>query len=138
MLRSLTMVGVIALSCAGMAQPAEAQSRGSMGLSGNGFSFSVGRGFERPESPAFERREEFFEHHRFFNRHRFFGFGGFFYPYYTTTYPTYYPYAAGPPEGASANAAPAPTQVGDLPPCRETTEEGVVIMRGGACTRKKP
>ncbi len=140
MQRPAMMMGVIALSCVGMAQPAEAQRR-PMGITGSGFSFSfiLGRGFERFESPAFERREEFFEHRRFFDRNRLFGFGVFpYYPYYATNYPAYYPSAAAvPPEGSSAALGPPSTQVADRPPCRETTE-GVVVVRGTGCARSKP
>jgi hypothetical protein len=141
MLRSAMMAGLIALSCMGVAQPADAQSRQPMSFNGSGFgfSFSIGRGFKRFESPAFERREEFFEHRRFFGRNRFFAFGGFpYYPYYTTNYPAYYPSASlVPPEGSGAALPPPPTQVADLPPCRETTE-GVVIIRGTGCAHNKP
>ena len=141
MRRSL-MMGIVALACTGMALPANAQSRGPMGSS-----MSAGRQFER-ESPAFERREEFLEHRRIFDRrlraHVFFrdrpfnfGFVGFpYYPYYT-------PYADYPPalalEGGTANtpSPPAPTQVADLPPCRDTVE-GVVVLRGMGCAHSKP
>lgn len=176
MLRSAMMVGVIALCCAGVAQSAEAQSRGGMGHGGMGFSHGGmgfnrgsfgGRAFTRFESPRFERRAEFFDNRRFFAHRRFFdrdrddrfffrdrfrfrdrfpfgfGFGGGFpyYPYDTTYGGGYYPYAsAAPPEGSSADAAlPLPsTQVADLPPCRESSVEGVVILRGTACAHGKP
>jgi len=195
MLRSAMMVGVIALCCAGVAQSAEAQSRGGMGHGGMGFSHEGmgfnrggmrfnrgsfgGRGFARFQSPRFERRAEFFENRRFFAHRRFFdrdrddrfffrdrfrfrdrfpfdsrfglgggfgfggfGFGGFpYYPYDTTYGAGYYPYASAvPPEGSSANAAPPlpSMQVADLPPCRESTADGVVILRGTACARSKP
>lgn len=44
------------------------------------------------------------------------------------------------PQGAPADAVPPPpqappTQTADLPPCRETTADGVVVLRGMACTR---
>ena len=44
------------------------------------------------------------------------------------------------PQPANADAAPPapqvlPTQTADLPPCRETTPDGVVVLRGMACAR---
>ena len=78
-LRSAMMAGVIALSCVGISQPADAQMRGSRFSGGHG-------GFD----------------HRGFGGNRFFfgfGFGGFgfggypYYPYYPAYYyPPYYPY----------------------------------------------
>jgi hypothetical protein len=141
------VAGVIALSCVAAAQPAPAQVQSHGPMTSSMIGVSTGRGVQHPESPAFERREEMREHRRFSERnhfrHRFFnsfGFGGFgfpYYPYYTDNYPGYYPTLAAPPEGPSAYAAPPPVQVGDLPPCRETTDEGVVVFRGTACTRTK-
>jgi len=128
---------------------------------GRGFARFESPRFERREE-FFENRR-FFPHRRFFDRDRddrfFFrdrflfrdrfpfgfgglGFGGFpYYPYYTNYGPGYYPYVgAAPPEGPSANAAlpPPPTQVAELPPCRESSVDGVVILRGTACARSKP
>jgi len=138
MLRSVMVMGVIALFGVAIAQPAEAQSRRPKGFNGTdvNLSFNVGRGLERFESPAVERREELFEHRRFFNRNHFFIFGAV--PYYTTNYPAYYPSApVGPPEGSGTAPPSSPTQVADLPPCRETTA-GVVIIRGTGCAHSKP
>jgi len=154
--RSFIMAGVILLGSAAIAS-ASAQSRefhggGFQHFSGPHFmrqgqsfrhrQFLNRNHFNRFESARFERREELFERRRFFDRNRFFfGYGGFpYYPNYTTDYPANYPYVlAVPADGPSANAASPlpPTQVGDLPPCRETTTEGVVIVRGTACTRNQ-
>ena len=84
MLRSAIVATVIALSCVGIPQKADAQSRG---FSGRG-------GFERFDNHRFFDRGRF-DHNRFFFRDRFFfnfGFGGYpYYPYYPY-YPVYYPY----------------------------------------------
>ena len=99
-----------------------------------------------------DRDDRFFFRDRFRFREGFgfgsgFGFGGFGgFPYYGYPYDTgygggYYPYvSAPPPEGPSPIAAlpPPPTQVADLPPCRETGVDGVVILRGTACSHGKP
>lgn len=154
MLRAAMMLGVVALCCAGVAQSAEAREQ--MGLSQGSFG---ARGSARFQSPRFERREPFSQNRRFFVHRRFdrdrddrfffrdrfrfgdgfgFGFGGWpYYPYDTGYYP--YPSAA-PPEGPIPYAAlgPPPTQTADLPPCRESGPDGVVIMRGTACSRGKP
>ena len=86
-LRSALMAGVIALSCVGISQPADAQRHGS---------FSGGRG-------GFDRGG--FGGNRFFFG---FGFGG--YPYYPGYYyPAYYPYPYYPyypPYAAYPAAAP--------------------------------
>ena len=156
MLRSALMVGVVAFSCLGIAQSAEAREGFSHG------SFD-GRGFARFASPRFERRADFFQNHRFFadrrffdrdrfffDRNRFFGFGPFgdfgfgdfggfpYYPYYTGYDPGYYPNAsAAPPAGASADAPLLPMRAADLPPCSETTDSGVVITRGQGCAHNR-
>jgi hypothetical protein len=116
--------------------------------------FANRRFFDRDRDDRFFFRDRFrfrdrFPFDRFRDRFPFdsgfgggggFGFGGGFpyYPYDTTYGGGYYPYAsAAPPEGWSANAAP-PMQVADLPPCRESSVDGVVILRGTACARSKP
>jgi Putative peptidoglycan binding domain len=97
--RSAMMAGVIALSCVGIAQPADAQMRG--GFSGGHFQGHGG-----------------FDHRGFGGNQFFFGFGfpgyGFggypYYPaYYYPPYP-YYPYY--PPYAASYAGYPAPASPG--------------------------
>ena len=95
-LRSAMMAGVIALSCVGISQPADAQMRG--GFSGGHFQ---GHG-------GFDHRG--FGGNRFFFGFGFpgFGFGGYpYYPYYHAYYyPPYYPYPYYPPYAAYPAAAP--------------------------------
>lgn len=93
MLRSIALIGTIALSLTVLGQPAEA--RGPMGFNGGGWhgNWSGGRGFDGRHD---------FNHGRFFGRDRFFfGFGSGGYPYsypyygyspYYSYYPYYYPY----------------------------------------------
>ena len=114
--------------------------------------FAHRRFFDRDRDDRFFFRDRFRFRDRFPFDSRFglgggfgfggFGFGGFpYYPYDTTYGAGYYPYASAvPPEGSSANAAPPlpSMQVADLPPCRESTADGVVILRGTACARSKP
>ena len=92
-LRSAMMLGVVALSCVGISQPADAQRHGGFGGGRGGFD------------------------HRGFGGNRFFfgfGFGGFGYPYdypyyYPYYYPPYYPYYPYyPPYPAAYPAAPGP------------------------------
>ena len=142
MVRLALMVGMVALSCLGIAQAAEARD-----FSGrSAFAFD-----QRFESPRFERREAFFDHHRFFDRDRddrfFFRhrharglfFDGFF------GFPSGFafgdpPVTAAPPAAVVADPATPSrsTEVADLPPCHETTESGVAILRGTGCARNRP
>jgi hypothetical protein len=98
-LRSAMMAGVIALSCVGIAQPANAQMRGGI--------FSGGHG-------GFDHRG--FGGNRFFFGFGFpsFGFEGYpYYPYYPAYYYppyAYYPYY--PPYAASYTGYPAPASPG--------------------------
>ena len=128
-LRSAMMAGVIALSCVGISQPADAQRHGGFGGGRGGFD------------------------HRGFGGNRFFfgfgfggyGFGGYpYYPYYPAYYyPPYYPYypyyppypaypggypAAGPggyPGGPPAAANPGATSTVDPATVREV-QDGLV------------
>jgi Putative peptidoglycan binding domain len=92
-LRSAMMAGVIALSCVGISQPADAQRHGG---------FGGGRG-------GFDRGG--FGGNRFFFGFGFggYGFGGYpYYPYYPGYYyPPYYPYPYYPPYSAYPGAYPA-------------------------------
>jgi len=87
MLRSAMMAGVIALSCIGISQPADAQRHGGFGGGHGGHGgFGGGRG-------GFDHRG--FGGNRFFFSFGFpgFGFGGYpYYPYYPAYYYPPYPY----------------------------------------------
>lgn len=105
------------------------------------------RFFDRDRDDRFFFRDRFRFGDRFRFRDRFpfdtgfgFGLGGFpYYPYDTGYGGGYYPYvSAAPPDGYGANVPLPSTQVADLPPCRESGAEGVVILRGSGCAHGKP
>jgi hypothetical protein len=110
MRRSLMVAGLVALACATLALPAQAQSR----FSGHG-SFDrggrfEGRGFER--GGRFEGRRFFGDRDRFFGRSSFGFYGGYpYYPYYSPYYPAYYPYYSYYPYYGYPYAAPGPVVV---------------------------
>jgi hypothetical protein len=123
MLRSALVAGVIAMSCVGISQPADAQMRG----------FNHG---------GFSGRHDGFDH-RGFGGDRFFfgfGFGGYgyggypYYPYYPAYYyPPYYPYypyyppypgyPAAAPGGYPAPPSPGATSAVDPATVREIQAE---------------